>query len=218
MVKAPRVLLRGLRAADAYLGRRHDRRRLLVDARTPVNYTMVAPVVRALEADSRIEFYFTASEEPHRMRSIYREAPHVRLVHPRVAAFMKFDGYIASDFMWATLPLGTRRIYAAFALVAFLISPLSAAPLQKAAAEAKELEERYPVHIERIDVEGVRAPYVRPGPPATAEQRFAERLNEGSPELISGKSYDGYYYDGTMFWGSDPLSFAWKNLSHWLKR
>jgi len=110
MVKAPRVLLRGLRAADAYLGRRHDRRRLLVDARTPVNYTMVAPVVRALEADSRIEFYFTASEEPHRMRSIYREASHVRLVHPRVAAFMKFDGYIASDFMWATLPLGTRRV------------------------------------------------------------------------------------------------------------
>ena len=96
-------------------------------------------------------------------------------------------------------------------------SPLSAAPLQKAAAEAKELEERYPVHIERIDVEGVRAPYVRPGPPATAEQRFAERLNEGSPELVSGKSYDGYYYDGTLFWGSDPLSFAWKNLSHWLK-
>jgi hypothetical protein len=96
-------------------------------------------------------------------------------------------------------------------------SPLSAAPLQKAAAQAKELDERYPVHIERIDVEGVRAPYVRPGPPATAEQRFAERLNEGSPELVSGKSYDGYYYDGTLFWGSDPLSFAWKNLSHWLK-
>jgi CDP-glycerol glycerophosphotransferase (TagB/SpsB family) len=110
MVKAPQVLLRGLRAADAYFGGRHDRRRLLVDARTPVNYTMVAPVVRALEADSRIEFYFTASEEPHRMRPIYREAPHVRLVHPRVAAFMKFDAYIASDFMWATLPLGTCRV------------------------------------------------------------------------------------------------------------
>jgi len=110
MVKAPRVLLRGLRAADAHFGRRHDRRRILVDARTPVNYTMVAPVVRALEADSRIKFYFTASEEPHRRRAIYREAPHVRVVHPRVAALMKFDAYIASDFMWATLPFGTRRV------------------------------------------------------------------------------------------------------------
>ncbi|MFL6278620.1 MAG: CDP-glycerol glycerophosphotransferase family protein [Vicinamibacterales bacterium] len=110
MVKAPAALLRGLRAADAYFSRSRHRRRLLVDARTPVNYTMVAPVVRALETDSRIACYFTASEEPDRMRSIYREAPHVRLVHPRVAAFMKFDAYIASDFMWATLPLGTRRV------------------------------------------------------------------------------------------------------------
>ena len=110
MVKAPALLLRGLRAADAYLGRRSDRRRILVDARTPVNYTMVAPVVRALVVDSRVQFYFTASEEPHRMRAIYREAPHVRLVHPRVAALMKFDAYVASDFMWATLPRGTRRV------------------------------------------------------------------------------------------------------------
>lgn len=110
MVKASPLLLRGIRAAEAYLGRQSDRRRILVDARTPVNYTMVAPVVKALEADRRIRFYFTASEEPRRIRSIYREAPHIRLVHPRVAAFMKFDAYIASDFMWATLPRGTRRV------------------------------------------------------------------------------------------------------------
>lgn len=110
MVKAPALILRGLRAADAYLGRPSDRRRILVDARTPVNYTMVAPVVRALERDSRIKFSFTASEEPRQIKSIYREAPPIRLVHPRVAALMKFDIYIASDFMWATLPRGTQRV------------------------------------------------------------------------------------------------------------
>ena|SRR5512132_4385558 len=96
-------------------------------------------------------------------------------------------------------------------------STLSAAPLQKQAAEDKLLDERYPVPIDRIDVEGVRESEARKEAPRTAEQRFAARLNEGSPELMAGRSYDGYYYDGTLFWASDPLSFAWKNLSHWLR-
>jgi len=94
-------------------------------------------------------------------------------------------------------------------------SPLAATPLQKQVAQDKELAERYPVFFERIEVQGVRDPDKRPEPPRTAEQRFADVLNQGSPELVAGKSYDGYYYDGTLFWGSDPLSFAWKNVSHW---
>jgi len=97
-------------------------------------------------------------------------------------------------------------------------SPLAAAPLQKKAARDKTLAERYPVHIERIDVEGFRERDGSREPPRTTEQRFADALNRGSPELIAGRSYDGYYYDGTLFWASDPLSFAWKNITHWLKR
>ena len=90
------------------------------------------------------------------------------------------------------------------------------APLQKETAHDKELAERFPVY--RIDVEGVREFDKRPEPPRTAEERFADALNAGSPELVAGKSYDGYYYDGTLFWGSDPLSFAWKNVTHWFRR
>ena len=97
-------------------------------------------------------------------------------------------------------------------------SALAPAPLQKEAAHDKELVERYPIHLESIEVEGVREREFRHEPPRTAEQRFADALNAGSPELIAGRTYDGYYYDGTLFWGSDPLSFTWKNLSHWLKR
>ena len=97
-------------------------------------------------------------------------------------------------------------------------SPLAAAPLQKEVAREKELAERQQVYFERIDVWGVRDPDKRPEPPRTVEQKFADTLNAGSPELIAGRSYDGYYYDGTLFWGSDPLSFAWKNITHWLKR
>jgi len=102
-------------------------------------------------------------------------------------------------------------------------SPLAATPLQKRAAYEKEmaafdklLAERNPVQLDRIEVEGIAEPEGRREPPRTAEQRFADALNEGSPELIAGRTYNGYYYDGTLFWGRDPLSFAWKNVSHWL--
>ena len=83
---------------------------MLVDARTPVNFTMVAPVVRAMQADPRVTFLFTASEEPHRLASVYHEAHGIRTVHPLRAALMRFDAYVASDFMWASLPRGTRRV------------------------------------------------------------------------------------------------------------
>ena len=102
--------LSGVRELDTRFSRRSGRRRILVDGRTPVNFTMVAPVVRAMQRDPRIEFFFTASEEPGRMASIYREATGVQTVHPRRAALMKFDAYVASDFMWASLPRGTRRV------------------------------------------------------------------------------------------------------------
>ena len=66
-----------VRRLDRAVGQRSGRRRILVDARTPVNYTMVAPIHRAMAADPRVSFYFTASEEPDRLRDIYREAPGV---------------------------------------------------------------------------------------------------------------------------------------------
>ena len=103
-------LLRGVRRIDRRLSRRSDRRRILVDARTPVNFTMVAPTYRAMQADPRIEFQFTATEEPARLGEIYHEARGIRLVHPRRAAVTRFDAYIASDFMWAPLLRETARV------------------------------------------------------------------------------------------------------------
>jgi hypothetical protein len=105
-----RAALESIRELDTRRSRRSGRRLVLIDGRTPVNFTMVAPVVRAMARDPRVDFYFTASEEPHRIAQIYHEAPDVRTVHPRRAALMKFDAYVASDFMWAALPRGTRRI------------------------------------------------------------------------------------------------------------
>jgi hypothetical protein len=93
------------------VSRPRDRRRILVDSRTPVNYEMVAPVVRAMANDRRVEFVFTASEEPHRLHAIYRHAgAGTRLLSPRRAALARWDAYLTSDFMWATLPRGTARV------------------------------------------------------------------------------------------------------------
>lgn len=111
MLRTAARLAGAARRLDRAIGRRSGMRRILVDARTPVNFTMIAPVYRAMTADPRVEFYFTASEEPYRLRSIYREAPSTaRLISPNAARWMRFDAYVASDFMWQPLPRGTCRI------------------------------------------------------------------------------------------------------------
>ena len=86
-------------------------RRILVNARTAVNYVMVAPVHRQLAADPRVRFSFIASEEPARAQAIFRDAgPGAHIIGPVRAATMKFDAYLTSDFMWTPLPRGTCRI------------------------------------------------------------------------------------------------------------
>jgi len=105
------TLLRTIRRLDDAVTRRRGTRQILVDARTGVNYEMVAPVARMMAADARVRFAFTASEDGHRLQAIYKEAaPGTRLIGPSRAAFHKWDAYLTSDFMWATLPRGTARI------------------------------------------------------------------------------------------------------------
>ena len=88
-----------------------ERRKILVDGRTAMNYATVAPVVERLQQDARIEVFFTASESPHLLREIYKDArpPH-QLIKPKPAALMHFDAYLTADFLWARLPRGTRRV------------------------------------------------------------------------------------------------------------
>jgi CDP-glycerol:poly(glycerophosphate) glycerophosphotransferase len=86
-------------------------RRILIDARTPVHYTMFAPVHGALAHDDRVRFYFVASEDPSRADRIFRDAgPQARIIGPARAALTRFDAYLTSDFMWMPLLFPTRRI------------------------------------------------------------------------------------------------------------
>ena len=86
-------------------------RRILVDARTPVHYSMFAPVHAAMAGDARVKFYFCASEEPANAASIFRDAgPAARVLGPTAAALKKFHAYLTSDFTWMRLLHATCRI------------------------------------------------------------------------------------------------------------
>ena len=88
-----------------------ERRQILVDGRTAMNYATVAPVVERLQKDSRVKIFFTASESPHLVKEIYADAhPPYEFVKPKHAALMHFDAYLTADFLWARLPRGTRRV------------------------------------------------------------------------------------------------------------
>ena len=88
-----------------------DRRRLLVNARTAMNYATVSPMVERMQRDPRLDFYFTASENPANHNEIYAEAVGPRkFITPFRASVTRFDVYLAADFLWVKLPRGARRV------------------------------------------------------------------------------------------------------------
>ncbi|HXI89886.1 MAG TPA: CDP-glycerol glycerophosphotransferase family protein [Blastocatellia bacterium] len=88
----------------------HPGRCVLVNARTAMNSAVIVPIYRAMQ-DSRVTFFFTASEQPSAAKTIYGEiGGNVNLVSPARAALMKFSAYLVADMLWVTLPRGTRRI------------------------------------------------------------------------------------------------------------
>jgi CDP-glycerol glycerophosphotransferase (TagB/SpsB family) len=86
-------------------------RDILLDARTSMEYAMMAPVHEALAADPRVTVWLTSTERPHRLAAIYRQAiAGARFISPRRAMALRFDACLAADFVWASLPRGTCRV------------------------------------------------------------------------------------------------------------
>jgi CDP-glycerol glycerophosphotransferase (TagB/SpsB family) len=107
----PKSLVKWARKIDTNLHRRLDPvRRVLINARTPMNYAVIAPIHRAMRGDERVAFYLLASERPSRAKEVFQEATDGRLITPTRARLMKFDAYLAADFLWVHLPRGTCRI------------------------------------------------------------------------------------------------------------
>ena len=91
--------------------RRPARRSVVLDARTAMEYGMMAPVHRRLAADPRVSTFLMSSERPERTAEIFRDAGAVSpILSPRAAMARRFDACLAADFVWATLPRGTRRV------------------------------------------------------------------------------------------------------------
>jgi CDP-glycerol glycerophosphotransferase (TagB/SpsB family) len=86
-------------------------RHVVMDARTAMEYGMMAPVHRRLLADSRVRTWLISSERPGRAGEIFRDAPQESpVLSPRDAMMKRFDVYLAADLVWATLPRGTCRV------------------------------------------------------------------------------------------------------------
>lgn len=91
--------------------REPDVRRVLVYVRAPMNYVVMAPVYRRMSTDPRVKFYFTTSPGASREADVYSEAEDgLRVISAREAKLMKFDACLAADFIWLSLPRGTRRV------------------------------------------------------------------------------------------------------------
>jgi hypothetical protein len=100
------------RADTWWYRRRHpDERHVVFDARTAMEYAMMAPVHRALAADPRLHVSLMSSESPGQLASIYRDATARHAVlSARDAWRAKVDAYVAADLLWATLPRGACRV------------------------------------------------------------------------------------------------------------
>ncbi len=112
-VRVSRGAIDAIRELDRRVSRYRDpaSRDILLDARTSMEYAMMAPLHEALAADSRIRVWLTSSERPERSGAIYRQArTDARPISPRRAMAMRFDACLAADFVWASLPRGTSRV------------------------------------------------------------------------------------------------------------
>jgi hypothetical protein len=91
--------------------RRHTR--ILFEAASPMSLAVFAPVLRQLQRDPRLEFWFTSCDRSWSPESIFVPAGITeRVVPPERVQWMKFDCYVNTDFWDMTwLPRRTRRIH-----------------------------------------------------------------------------------------------------------
>lgn len=109
----PGQIVSQLRALDTRFQRflHPDRRRILINAGLPMEFSMIEPIYRRLSQDPRVEFFFTSSVHPDKVRRIFADAGEgIRIISPARAALVKFDAYLAADFIWTKLPRGTKRV------------------------------------------------------------------------------------------------------------
>jgi len=91
----------------------------------------------------------------------------------------------------------------------------STAALRPDAARGQAITEEQRFAREVIFVEGFRDPDDRRKSVPSVEQRLANVLNAGSPELVTGRTYDGCLYTGLYFSCGNPLDAIYRNAKLW---
>lgn len=89
--------IRALRAVDRAVGRRHGRRAVLVEARTPMNLAVLRPVLDHLLADQRLDVWFTGVARDDLHRAFDELGVRDRTLSRANAGWRRFDLYINAD-------------------------------------------------------------------------------------------------------------------------
>jgi hypothetical protein len=112
-MRLPTWLKEALRDADDALDALSRRpRRIVFDARTPMNYVMWRPIAGWLATDPRIEQWHMAGEEAGRPYALYARAGVTERVISRLEAqLMRFDLYVCADFVATWLRRRVRRLH-----------------------------------------------------------------------------------------------------------
>jgi hypothetical protein len=115
LFRRTRAALAGaIHSADEALSRlSRSEYRILFEAASPLSLAVFRPVLERLQQDPRIEFWFTTSDSSWDAERIFHAAGlSDRVVSPRHVRWMKFDGYVNTDF-WDTtwLPRRARRVH-----------------------------------------------------------------------------------------------------------
>jgi hypothetical protein len=96
--------LRALRAVDHTAGRLLGRRRILVDARSPLSYAALRALLEALDHDSRVDVRVTSSGRADIDRLLRQKGLEERFVERPRAAWSRFDLSLDAD-PWCRAPL-----------------------------------------------------------------------------------------------------------------
>jgi hypothetical protein len=102
-----RRVARGVRRVDHAVGRLAGKRRVLIEARTPMNLAVLRPVIDALRANPRIRLQFTGPDRDD-LRDAYRQLGiSASVIHRDAAIWSRFDLYVNAD-PWEAVSL--RRV------------------------------------------------------------------------------------------------------------
>jgi hypothetical protein len=112
--RARSAVVNTLHSADefiSHLGR--SQRRVLFEAASPLSLAVFRPVLERLQRDPRLEFWFTTSDSSWDAEHIFHAAGIAeRVVSASSARWMKFDGYVNTDFWNMTWLLRrVRRVH-----------------------------------------------------------------------------------------------------------